>query len=363
MQTVGVDLAASPQGTAMAVIDWSDEVAEVTALVVGIDDQDIVAAARGASSVGIDCALGWPVDFVDFVWQHARGAPPSGPDSGLEWRRRLAYRHTDRIVRERTGRWPLSVATDRLGLTAMRCAELTARFAAAGVRVDRSGAGVLVEVYPAAALRLWGIAVPAYKVDAAARGEAVAGLTDAAPWLHIPAAVESHMLRSADAFDAVVAGLNARAHAIGATTPVPPGAAHLARREGWIALPETSLAELMNARRIPADRDGRYGMLEGFPAEEDAVPDPRREPTRVGPLQLAPADAPERWRLTMTREETEQCEATWGEWVRLAQRVLRLDALSRDLEERGDAWDRGFAAGQATASDEGAESGSANPYR
>ncbi|AZC14214.1 hypothetical protein DT073_11265 [Microbacterium sp. ABRD28] len=104
-------------------------------------------------------------------------------------------------------------------------------------------------------------------------------------------------------------------------------------------------------------------MLEGFPPEEDAVPDPRREPTRVGPLQFAPAEAPERWRLTMTPAEGALCEATWGEWVRFAQRVLRLDALSRDLEERGDAWDRGFAAGRADTADGKAVSGSANPYR
>ncbi|TQK19850.1 uncharacterized protein DUF429 [Microbacterium sp. SLBN-154] len=253
MQTVGVDLAASAQGTAVAVIDWRDRAAEVTALIVGIGDRDIVSAARGAASVGIDCALGWPVDFVEFVSQHAKGKPPSGTDSGLEWRRRLAYRHTDRVVRERTGRWPLSVATDRLGLTAMRCAELTALFGAAGVSVDRSGAGVLVEVYPAAALRLWGISVPAYKVDPAARGVAVATLTAAAPWLHIPTAMKAEMLRSADAFDAVVAALNARAHAIGATTPVPADAAHLARVEGWIALPETALADLVDARRAHGD--------------------------------------------------------------------------------------------------------------
>ncbi|MFG6445344.1 hypothetical protein ACFXQA_08710 [Microbacterium sp. P07] len=37
-------------------------------------------------------------------------------------------------------------------------------------------------------------------------------------------------------------------------------------------------------------------------------------------------------------------EANWGEWVRLAKRILDTDALSRDLEARGDAWDQGHAA-------------------
>lgn len=239
----------------MAVIEWQGDVAEVATIEVGVDDPEIVIASRDARSIGIDCALGWPMAFVDFVGSHARGEAPSGDESGLPWRRRLAFRHTDRVVRERTGRWPLSVATDRLGLTAMRCAELTARFADAGVPVDRSGVGAIVEVYPAAALRLWRIALPGYKVDAAARGDALDALMSQAPWLRLPASAEAAMQRSADAFDAVVAGLNARAHALGATTPVPPHLAHLARVEGWIALPEIALADLIDEPRPSGPRD------------------------------------------------------------------------------------------------------------
>jgi hypothetical protein len=93
------------------------------------------------------------------------------------------------------------------------------------------------------------------------------------------------------------------------------------------------------------------------------VPDPRRDPTRVGRLEFAPSEAPERWRLTMTGAPQDPCEATWGEWVRFAQRVLRLDALSRDLEERGDAWDRGFAAGQDAAASGAGVADPPNPYR
>ncbi|WP_322411990.1 hypothetical protein [Microbacterium invictum] len=93
------------------------------------------------------------------------------------------------------------------------------------------------------------------------------------------------------------------------------------------------------------------------------MPDPRREPTRVGALQFAPSEAPERWRLTTAGAEGAACEATWGEWVRFAQRVIRLDTLSRDLEGRGDAWDRGFAAGRAAAGDPEVVSDPVNPYR
>ncbi|MAB81678.1 hypothetical protein [Microbacterium sp. UBA3394] len=41
-------------------------------------------------------------------------------------------------IHKRTGRWPLSVSTDRLGLTAMRCAGLLGRIADKGGTVDRS---------------------------------------------------------------------------------------------------------------------------------------------------------------------------------------------------------------------------------
>lgn len=86
------------------------------------------------------------------------------------------------------------------------------------------------------------------------------------------------------------------------------------------------------------------------------MPDPRRRPLGTGVLTLEPAEAPERWRLTGTEEGA--AEATWGHWVRLAKRIVEVDALSREREGRGDAWDEGFAAGQA-ANDSDAE----NPYR
>ncbi len=52
-------------------------------------------------------------------------------------------------------------------------------------------------------------------------------------------------------------------------------------------------------------------------------------------------------------------EAPWGDWVRLARRILDTDALSRELEARGDAWDQGHAAGSAATTGGKSE----NPYR
>lgn len=69
----------------------------------------------------------------------------------------MAFRTTDAAVRELTGQRliPLSVAADRIGHTAMRCASLLAALASGGMQVDRVGTGLVVEVYPAASLWSW----------------------------------------------------------------------------------------------------------------------------------------------------------------------------------------------------------------
>ncbi|QHC59593.1 DUF429 domain-containing protein [Rathayibacter sp. VKM Ac-2760] len=244
MLTIGVDLAAEPAKTALAALEWTGGGAVVRSLVLGASDDDIVATSREAATIGIDCAFGWPLEFAAFVSAHTRREIAPRTLAGRDWRRRLAYRETDRAAREVTGRWPLSVSTDRLGMTAMRCAELLDAFAAAGEEVDRSGGGRLVEAYPAAALRLWGVDTTGYKTRPEAVALAVGALRRAAPWLVLPEAAAALMARSDDAFDAVVAALNARAHALGSTLPVPEELREAARAEGWIALPTGPLDAL-----------------------------------------------------------------------------------------------------------------------
>ncbi|MEH3088567.1 MAG: DUF429 domain-containing protein [Microbacterium arborescens] len=244
MRTVGVDLAASDAATAVAVIDWSDGAAELSSLRLGASDADIVEAARSAGKTGIDCALGWPDAFTAFVAAHADPDTVPDVDGGADWRRRLVYRETDRVVREVTGRWPLSVSTDRLGVTALRCAGLVARLRAAGADVDRSGAGDIAEVYPGASLRVWGFETRGYRVDADARRVLLGALRRKAPWLDLGDAGEL-MVRSGDAFDAVVAALATRAAARGAVLEPAPQQHAIARREGWVALPTGPIGDLV----------------------------------------------------------------------------------------------------------------------
>ena len=145
MLTAGVDLAAEPRGTALALVEWSTDRARLLRLEVGVADEPIVEIARTVEKIGVDCALGWPHEFVEFLVDHANlDGRRKSFDGGMDWRRRLAYRETDRDVRTQTGRWPLSVSTDRLGLTAMRAAGLMSRMSDAGLDVNRSGLGVVV---------------------------------------------------------------------------------------------------------------------------------------------------------------------------------------------------------------------------
>ncbi len=256
--TAGVDLATEPERTALAVLDWNESGARVTVLSVGVDDDQVVRTAEQVTTLGIDCPLGWPDTFVEFLQGHHTGHVLAPRDvRGTDWRRTLAYRETDRAVRAVTGLTPLSVAADRIGLTAMRAAGLLARLAALGDVVDRAGSGVVVEVYPAASLRMWGLAHRGYKGNAnlSSRVALLESLLSGAPWLDMGPYADL-CASSDDALDAVVAALTARAAALSVVTrPVTEQEKDRAGREGWIVLPTGPLSSLVpGATDLPRPR-------------------------------------------------------------------------------------------------------------
>ena len=236
-----------PERTALASIEWARTRAVVRDLVCPADDDVILEAIGQAGKTGIDCPLGWPDAFADFIAAHRSGhvALPRD-DTGTGWRRELTMRRTDAFVRDRLRLVPLSVSADRIAHVALRCAVLLAKLDASGRPVDRSGAGAVVEVYPAASLRSWGLRHRGYKrpstpdVLAAAADDLLA----AAPWLDCGPHEET-IRRSHDAFDAVIAALTARAASRGQTCP--PGGDDLAAAatEGWIAIPASPISELL----------------------------------------------------------------------------------------------------------------------
>ncbi|WP_375481766.1 DUF429 domain-containing protein [uncultured Jatrophihabitans sp.] len=245
MITVGVDLAASAATTAAAVLDWTATPGpRLLDLVQPADDGAIVAACEDADKIGLDCPLGWPLPFVDFVTAHRDGRPVA--DAGtVEQRRRLAYRATD-LYCQQLGMRPLSVSADRIGHAAFRAAALLPRL---DTGTDRSGAGRVVETYPAGSLRQWGDASPHGYKGATGATRLTAKIT----WLLgvLPITFTSDVVRHAftasdHAFDAVVAGITARlALEPDALLEIPPEWRDQARVEGWIAVPRPeSLREL-----------------------------------------------------------------------------------------------------------------------
>lgn len=158
---------------------------------------------------------------------------------------RLRYRVTDLAVIA-AGAHPLSVSTDRIGVAAMRGALLQHMLGAAGLPVDRSGVtGRIVEAYPAAALQAWGLASSRYKGKANATACASLGFELAARCGSIRGSAAAALEGcDDDALDAFVCALIARAVVVGHTTRPPPEHVDVARREGWIHIPTTSLAAL-----------------------------------------------------------------------------------------------------------------------
>lgn len=248
MRTLGIDLAAEPPDTAACEITWLANTAEGRVYMERLDDHRLLTLMEGADKVGVDCPFGWPAPFINAVTAHANGeAWPGRGQPGSGYRRSLRYRLTDEVVRQQVGIWPLSVSTDRIGVTAMRCAALLDALAAVGQPVDRAGGGAVVEVYPAAALRYWGLPHQGYKEakGAIVRGEALDRLLDKLPTLSLDGDTLDRCRHSDDAFDALVCALVARATALGLTTPPCPGdQTERARVEGWIHLPTSDMTRL-----------------------------------------------------------------------------------------------------------------------
>ena len=262
IRVLGIDLAAQPDKTGAVFIEpsragrWKARELDGPAT-----DDRLVDAVRSVDVVGVDAPLGWPTAFVAALAAHASmRAWPGEVD-----RSALTHRETDRRVRELTGQSPLSVSADKLGVTAMRCALLQRRWAAEIWRrpAPRDGSGPLVEAYPAAALRAWGIDIIGYKGSSGdkahsgrrARSTIVAAVGAATGrWLDL-AVIEDRCEASDHVLDGLVSALVAIACRSSMTeTPI---GHNVALTEGWIHIPTNRLSELRpSTLPEPTDREG-----------------------------------------------------------------------------------------------------------
>ncbi len=243
--TVGIDLAAAPSGTAIAAVSWQYNQAVVEPILTNVTDDVVLHwMHHPGGAVAIDCPFGWPVKFVELVALHSSRQLRVDPDLPSGWRREYVLRETDRHLHDTLGVSPLSVAADKIGHVAIRLAALLAQVSPhIDVRLD--GSGALIEVYPAAALRVWNLTSRGYKGAAnhATRGALVDQLLEAAPWLSL-GSYEAVVRTSDHALDAVICALVARAKQRDWTEP-PTNTALAEVVEGWIHIPTRPLAALL----------------------------------------------------------------------------------------------------------------------
>ena len=237
MVTLGVDLASQPKRTATCLIRWDGGSAHVETLSMGATDSDLHELFRRADKIGIDAPFGWPVRFTRAIADYS--ASTIWPSVDVP---RLRFRRTDEVAKQTMGRWPLSVSSDLIAVPAMRAVRLLAETAATGEAIDRSGGRRFVEVYPAAALSIWGFPSRGYKRarGATVRAELVRDFAEqTTDWLTLSEEDWAQCRASDDMLDALVAALVARAAATGHCEPIPPDDQEIANEEGWIALPQT----------------------------------------------------------------------------------------------------------------------------
>jgi predicted nuclease with RNAse H fold len=239
MITLGVDLSAQPKATACCALVWESEAAEVLRLESGFDDAALVQLVEELqpAKVAIDAPFGWPLEFTRTITEFtATGRWRHDAD-----RRPLLFRATDLFVREVTGADPLSVSSNLLAICAMRCARLL-NLLNGDRPLDRTGASLLVEVYPAAALRQWGLDPRGYKGAKPERKQKRRTLVErlvgeTAAWLRLDDTGIERLSSSDHLLDALIAAIVARAAALGQTLPIPPGHREAAAAEGWIHIP------------------------------------------------------------------------------------------------------------------------------
>ena len=236
---VGIDFAAQPKKTWAA---FGEVVPSgglrITAIRHPVSDDAIIEMVHdGPAVVAIDVPFGWPDEFVSFVSQHNRREVPPDVDSA-----HFQFRMTDRFVRQKISKRPLSVSTNLIGITAHRMAALMKRLPPCDLpplKILGSDTQV-IEVYPSATLIALGVPGEGYKNASAEASELRAKIVDQlADDIEFSGVISEMCRDSDDALDACVCALTACLYLQGRTWS--PSDDPLVGREGWIFFPKQKM--------------------------------------------------------------------------------------------------------------------------
>lgn len=224
MRALGIDLSSNEKGTSVCVIEYAGIYGRCCQPKEQCSDAEIDTLVADSDAVGIDAPLGWPDKFAKAVseWRF--------DNWNKEARDGLPFRLTDRIVRKRIGKWPLSVSSDLIALPAMRA---MAQLRRNDVRDKHGGDKAFYEDYPAGSLKIWGIYKRGYKKSIEARRRMLSALRTDFPLIQIP----DEYSNNDDNLDSLVAAITVEQAVRGITLAPTASQLGLAKTEGWIHLP------------------------------------------------------------------------------------------------------------------------------
>lgn len=156
VRVVGVDWATESKKRAAVELAPQSGVLSLVKVAQPFSDADAGSTLKdqGLIVVAVDTPFGWPKDFSSFVstWSASTGGPP--PPTSLSF----SLRTTDLVVKQETGKQPLSVSADRIGL----CARSWVNVVTAEKVANRIDVGQrptperpVIEVYPGASLKVF----------------------------------------------------------------------------------------------------------------------------------------------------------------------------------------------------------------